>query len=355
MNERPSLVAFIAIVGVIIIFNQIFFAQEQEKLIGWCNNADVKVTIKQITPGTLAGLEPDSTSTAYLDNQGNLLKLSVIGEKLENTDLTAFTQLQSVDFSDCNLEDINSFRFPSTLTELVLKQNIKLTRVDLKNNPNLQILNLSRCGIVNLSTSTFPPSLTSLNLRDNKKLTSVTLSDLPNLVEIDLSFCILSELKLTNLAQLESIRFQYSKFNIIQLTNLPKFTSLDVWDCDVQSIKLSALPALTDLILSDNLKIKTIDASDLSALQRINYTTDQCELTEVLFHPANIIYPGVAKISFGRDNQQRVTSIEYLDTSAKPINVTISEEGNDVTYAKKVFTYSGSETQTKTFTAEELQ
>lgn len=355
MNERPSIFLSVTVLLLFTLLIHPVFSQDRDRIAEWCSDEGINITFKEGTVENLYNLGTDSTSTAYLDAQGNLIKLSIIREKLKKIEVSTFAQLRSVDLTGNIIKDLTASKFPPALLELVLKQNKDLAKVNLKPYANLQRVNLSRCPIVTLTNEHLPSSVVYINLRDCKKLTRLELDNLPTLMELDLSFCKLSEFKLSNLPQLRTLRFKYSKFDIVEFNNLQAFPALDLWDCNVSSIKLTGLPALQSLMVPDNTRIKTLDVSGLPALQRFHFSTDRCDLTEVILAPTNIIYPNIAKITYGRDDQKRLTMVQYFDSAGSPADITVNEGGKNLTYAKKVITYSGSTPEIKTFTAAELK
>lgn len=185
----------------------------------------------------------DLTGIEYFANLGNL---DCSNNLLSNLDLTGFSWLQVLNCSNNQLATIN------------------LTGVS-----SLFLFNCSN----NLLTSLNGVSSTVSQLRcDHNRLTSFNANNLTNLTELDCSNNKITSLNITGSSNLVSLS---CNSNLLTSINIDGFSNLIAFDCSenkLTALNVSDLASLVAIYCKANAELTTVNLSNLSSLQTIDFT-----------------------------------------------------------------------------------
>ncbi len=248
--------------------------------------------------------------------------ISLAGNKnIKPFDLRHLKNLQEINLTFCNIKDLKAFKLPTSLTALGLLLNKDLLHIDLSPFPKLEHLLFFESNVQDLKDIKLPKSIKTIWLERSKNLKRVKLVNYPKLEKLKLSNCQIKDLVLSKLPKLKLIHLRGNKpLEKARLINFPNLEALDLSACNFATLSLKKLPKLTKLDVKENRRLLVIDVSQVPNIKTLKYTIDDCKLKTVLLHPKNTIHKGVAKITYERDNKNRLLSIEYFNQKGQYVN-----------------------------------
>jgi hypothetical protein len=219
------------------------------------------------------------TSVLDLSQNVNLKKLICKGCNLQNLDISANINLETL--------DLGLWSGQPTLP----LNNIQT--LNLSSNPLLNFVNLSFCGIQNI---TFPQSTSLLSVyANNNSISNIDFSSLPNLKRLDLSNNTVTSIIGNNNSTFKSLNLQNNP-NLISLPNsASNVDTLNIKDCAFSGLNLSTFTNLKFLDCSNNelecLSIKNNSNTQIGYINTLNNFTLTCiEVDDSLFSSNNPVW-----------------------------------------------------------------
>ena len=199
-----------------------------------------------------------------------------------------------------------------------------LESVNFNNLPDLDNdLYISGCRKLTSVNVTACTSITNALFMDNYNLTSLNLSGSTNITYLDIGYCFkLTNLDLSQLPNLEAF-YGYNTFGITSydFTDNPELTEINLGSggsggelySNLESVDCSGLSHLTELIVSSNPKLTSLNLSGSNVLETI-YMRDGCGLTYIdLSTKTSLGYLDGRNSSFSSIDIPVTDSLLYVD------------------------------------------
>lgn len=227
----------------------------------------------------------------------NIKTLSVDGV----TEIDGYFYLDGDTATQQTLESVNFNNLPDLDNELYISDCRKLTSI-----------NVTACT-----------SITNAYIYDNYNLTSLNLSGSTNITYLDVGYCFkLTNLDLSQLPNLE-VFYGYNTFGITSydFTDNPELTEIDLGSgggggqllSNLESVDCSGLSHLTELSVSSNPKLTSLNLSGSNILETI-YMRDGCGLTYIdLSTQTSLGYLDGSNSSFSSIDIPVTDSLLYVD------------------------------------------
>ena len=227
----------------------------------------------------------------------NIKTLSVDGV----TEIDGYFYLDGDTATQQTLESVNFNNLPDLDNELYISECRKLTSI-----------NVTACT-----------SITEAYIYENPNLTSLNLSGSTNITYLDVGYCFkLTNLDLSQLPNLE-VFYGYNTFGITSydFTDNPELTEIDLGSgggggqllSNLESVDCSGLSHLTELRVSSNPKLTSLNLSGSNILETI-YMRDGCGLTYIdLSTQTSLGYLDGSNSSFSSIDIPVTDSLLYVD------------------------------------------
>ena len=227
----------------------------------------------------------------------NIKTLSVDGV----TEIDGYFYLDGDTATQQTLESVNFNNLPDLDNELYISECRKLTSI-----------NVTACT-----------SITNAYIYENPNLTSLNLSGSTNITHLDVGYCFkLTNLDLSQLPNLE-VFYGYNTFGITSydFTDNPELTEIDLGSggsggqlySNLESVDCSGLSHLTELRVSSNPKLTSLNLSESNILETI-YMRDGCGLTYIdLSTQTSLGYLDGSNSSFSSIDIPVTDSLLYVD------------------------------------------
>ena len=227
----------------------------------------------------------------------NIKTLSVDGV----TEIDGYFYLDGDTATQQTLESVNFNNLPDLDNDLYISECRKLTSI-----------NVTACT-----------SITNAYIYENPNLTSLNLSGSTNITHLDVGYCFkLTNLDLSQLPNLE-VFYGYNTFGITSydFTDNPELTEIDLGSggsggqlySNLESVDCSGLSHLTELRVSSNPKLTSLNLSESNILETI-YMRDGCGLTYIdLSTQTSLGYLDGSNSSFSSIDIPVTDSLLYVD------------------------------------------
>lgn len=234
-----------------------------------CNYNDDLVNLSLNKDAKLKTLNCSYTSLSNLD-------ISPYASTLTSLNI-AFTNIIISDFSpykELQKLDISGLNYSS----LDLSKNLNLERLECALNPNLKTLDISKnynLGYLSISKTalteydgTANPNLYTL-IANGTKLENINIKNNPKLNWLLLQECGISEIDISNNELLTSLNLSFNSIKNIDISKNTLLRSLEISNNALSTLDISKNPELSYLIVSNN-KLVSLDASKNSKLKNLS-------------------------------------------------------------------------------------
>ena len=203
-------------------------------------------------------------------NFRNLLKTySTDGKTLSESDIAKITALGVKESEKTIFEkvtNLSGIEYLTSLRELNIEGNTKITALDLSQNDSLIQLDAGHC--TKLASVKLPADITTVHL-SNTAISELDTSAMTELLELAVSGTKLTSLDVSKNTKLENLSIVYTGINSIDLTANTELKELYVSGCDLTKLDVSKNTKLLTLF-AGNCNLTSLDVSNNTELTWLN-------------------------------------------------------------------------------------
>ncbi len=269
---------------------------EYDKLISAC---------EQLEEVRLYGLTLDANTWRHIGSMQNLTHLDVAGSNIQDSDLTRFSCLTSLnvlrlDQTSISNEGWRQLKLPPKLTVLGLSST-DITELELDGLAELVLLQIGETQLNSLRLRNLPMLEFAHSITTGGAPIRVEMVNLPKLSAIELSAHCVETLELSRLPALTHLDLSYSTIDDSMLDNLSELASLQhlsLHDTDITDVTMSRIVSMASL---DRLDVENTEVSD----EGLSYLSED--------HPLTVLnLTGTRVTDRGLKSLNQLTSLELL-------------------------------------------